>query len=312
MKTMGLLLVFLGLAAFGAWLLLGKSSGTARAMAPAATSADKAITPAQLDAFLAPYRDALQATTRPVLRITLAEFPEDLPTASKLGGRAWWPAGEPAPAGADGRPLVLLAQLDFAEMPARPGYPSKGLLQFFIASDDLYGANFDGGDVVSERTAQRNFRIAYWPDTQVPSQVLPALEPDQDMLPHDPRRPMRLRFTPGDETLSSGDYRFNALLGGNAYDTARAYAQAHQLSADGLLNAVYERLSGFGHKVGGYPGFTQEDPREGGDWELLLQIDTDDGAGVMWGDAGIGNFFIAPADLARADFSRVMYTWDCY
>ena len=44
--------------------------------------------------------------------------------------------------------------------------------------------------------------------------------------------------------------------------------------------------------------------------ELLLQLDSDDQ--MMWGDVGVGGFFIAPEDLAKADFSRVMYTWDCH
>ena len=32
---------------------------------------------------------------------------------------------------------------------------------------------------------------------------------------------------------------------------------------------------------------------------------------IMWGDCGVGNFFISSDDLKRLDFSRVLYTWDC-
>ena len=66
----------------------------------------------------------------------------------------------------------------------------------------------------------------------------------------------------------------------------------------------------------GHPYFTQYDPRDpGGPYDtLLLQIDTD-GEGrddyVMWGDAGVGNFFINRGKLEQLDFSDVMYTWDC-
>lgn len=45
------------------------------------------------------------------------------------------------------------------------------------------------------------------------------------------------------------------------------------------------------------------------DYVLLLQIDTDDE--IMWGDSGVGNFVIHPDDLAKRDFSKVYYTWDC-
>lgn len=31
---------------------------------------------------------------------------------------------------------------------------------------------------------------------------------------------------------------------------------------------------------------------------------------ARWGSGGIGNFYIRPEDLARRDFSKVMYYWD--
>ena len=72
-------------------------------------------------------------------------------------------------------------------------------------------------------------------------------------------------------------------------------------------------LSVDGHKLGGYPDFTQSDPRgeDDDDLVLLFQLDTDREMGVMWGDAGIVNFFIRRADLIARDFSRVAYHWDC-
>ena len=70
-----------------------------------------------------------------------------------------------------------------------------------------------------------------------------------------------------------------------------------------------------GHKIGGYPFFSQEDPRNENNPHtlLLLQIDgneTDD-AEIMWGDYGGANFFISPKDLANCKFDNVLYNWDC-
>jgi uncharacterized protein YwqG len=48
---------------------------------------------------------------------------------------------------------------------------------------------------------------------------------------------------------------------------------------------------------------------------LLLQIDSDGKGGkdrVLWGDVGIGGFFINGEALRRGDFSRVLFNWDCY
>jgi uncharacterized protein YwqG len=286
----------------GVWLL---ARATPRAGAQPAT---EAVTPAHVDAFLAPHSAALEASRRPVRYLSLEPFADDAPTASKVGGRAWWPQDQPGPTGGEGQPLVLLAQINFAELPATPGYPDRGLLQFFISANDFYGANFDGQMGEDELTRQRDFRVVYWPDTGLPSQQLPLVT--GDYLPHQPEQPLRMAFEAEQEHLSAVDRRFEALWAGGAYAAAETYAGRHGLSADGLMAAVHERLDGSHHKIGGYPHFTQTDPRSDGGFELLLQLDTDDR--MMWGDSGVGGFFIRPEDLARADFSRVLYSWDCY
>lgn len=69
----------------------------------------------------------------------------------------------------------------------------------------------------------------------------------------------------------------------------------------------------------GYPYFTQYDPREGDDAKgkysvQLFQMDSDYGEDndyILWGDAGVANFFIREEDLAREDFRDVLYSWDC-
>lgn len=272
-------------------------------------SSKLALTDVDVDAFLAKYETALQATRRASVDIRLEAMADDDPRASKVGGRPYWAEGRDYPLGANGAPLHLLAQIDFAELPSSlDGYPKAGLLQFFIASDDHYGADFDSGMTVDAMSAQRNFRVAYWPDTRAEPREVDV--PAADSLPHDPARPRRMRFSAATETLGVHDHRFDRLLDGDAHATIETYAKTHRLDADALFDAVYERNGSGGHKIGGYPFFTQQDPRTDDDrLELLLQLDTDDQ--MMWGDSGVGGFFIAPEDLARADFGRVMYSWDC-
>ena len=266
-----------------------------------------------IDLFLEPYRAQLEATRRPFARISLQPMAQDDLRASKVGGRPYWQEGKPVPMGSEGKPLYLLAQINFSEIPRTlAGYPSQGLLQFFVADNDHYGADFDSGYGSDALSVPRDFRVVYWPDVAAAPVDIPV--PPQfhklPMLPHNPARPRRMRFEAGKETLSVDDYRFDKLLGGSAYDAAEAFAASRKLDADALLDSLWQRNSGSGHKLGGYPFFTQEDPRTQGPWELLLQLDSDDE--MMWGDAGVGGFFIAPEDLAKADFSRVMYTWDCH
>lgn len=47
------------------------------------------------------------------------------------------------------------------------------------------------------------------------------------------------------------------------------------------------------------------------DWRLLLQVDTDDDAGVMWGDCGLLYFWVKEQDAKRGDFSNVWVVLQC-
>ena len=69
-------------------------------------------------------------------------------------------------------------------------------------------------------------------------------------------------------------------------------------------------------KLGGYPAFTQCDPRYyDKNLErfntLLLQLDCEDECDLMFGDTGVANFFINEEDLKKLDFTKVLYNWDC-
>lgn len=48
------------------------------------------------------------------------------------------------------------------------------------------------------------------------------------------------------------------------------------------------------------------------DWRLLLQLDTDDDAGMMWGDAGMLYFWMTQDDLAAARFENCWMVLQCY
>lgn len=83
-----------------------------------------------------PYvRDSVQLTP-------LAQSPQ-YPWSSKFGGIPYWPLGMDYPKTNDGEKLLLLAQLNFSELPHIQNYPQDGLLQFFVADDDLYGCDFE-------------------------------------------------------------------------------------------------------------------------------------------------------------------------
>lgn len=48
------------------------------------------------------------------------------------------------------------------------------------------------------------------------------------------------------------------------------------------------------------------------DWRLLLQVDTDGNAEMMWGDAGTLYFLIKKDDLAAGNFDQAWFSWQCH
>lgn len=48
-----------------------------------------------------------------------------------------------------------------------------------------------------------------------------------------------------------------------------------------------------------------------GSWRLLLQLDSDDDAGMMWGDLGSLYFWIREEDARNADFSNAWMILQC-
>lgn len=261
---------------------------------------------------LEPYIEQLTKTIRPYVSIKTTLVNNELPLwQSKFGGLPYLPKNEQYPLAKDGRPLMLLAQLNFAEIPHIENYPEKGILQFFIdgnSPDWLHGVDFDNP------FNQDNFRVRYYETVQ---QDLEELVTVFDFLPTFSESPIggnrfSLSFSKNEAPITCEDDAFERLIFTKNED---------QKTQDQLHEAYHyfhnDQYPAPFHQIDGYPYFTQTDPRPYNnqpDLILLFQMDTDihdNHEGIMWGDSGIGNFFIHPDDLKRKDFSRVFYNWDC-
>ena len=98
------------------------------------------------------------------------------------------------------------------------------------------------------------------------------------------------------------------------------WAQQQGLSDDAIeaIEAIINRRQSSNHLMG-YPFFTQTDPRYyHADKQadiLLFQLDSaghGNDVDILWGDSGVGAFFIKPKDLAGGHFERSWFNWDCY
>ena len=254
-----------------------------------------------LKCMLTQYRGDIRKTERPIIVLTPDDERAALHGATQLGGKPWWPAGEPYPADAAGAPLMLLIQINCRDLPQPWTLPSSGLVQVFIGGDDLYGCNCDQPD------RSGGFRVVYHADTnRTPLEKFEFLErhAEGDLLSplDEPLSPIILSAHTDTMPVDPSDYRFEKLLPQIAddEDLREAYAETHEPPPI---------------RLGGYPSFTQQDPRSYrstsalGD-DCLITLDSTDG--MIWGDDGIAQFLGRDEDFATGDFSRVAYNWDCY
>ena len=227
---------------------------------------------------------------------------------SKFGHYPYMPIGFDYPKDAEGKYMYPLAQINFKEMAEAelPGYPTSGYLQFYISvSDDVYGLDFDNPQ------SQKNFRVLYFEESDIKEYKADFSFLDEVMESgmSPVHRPHSLNFIKKAEYIGMGDALYEAHCAVDLFAVAGQYPSIK----DDLEDALYENFRTSGHKIGGYAYFTQSDPRgydeRFKDHILLFQLDSDDH--IMWGDVGVANFFIHPDDLAKKDFTKVMYNWDC-
>ncbi len=253
---------------------------------------------------LLPFRGSIESTIKPYLEIKARRENNLALWESKFGGLPYLPKGVAYPRDSKGSPLFLLAQINFAECPGLETFPDSGILQFYISDDGLYGLSLD------DLTRQDSFRIQYFPEVIKDES---QLQTDFGFLPRPNICPLEgscsLTYSARNAPISVYDYQFaNRILGKDLTPWSDEVIG---------ISSPYEKLfPSLGHQIGGYPFFTQSDPRHGKkykrqDYVLLFQMDTDYEAGIMWGDAGVGSFFIREPDLRRRDFSKVLYSWDC-
>lgn len=240
---------------------------------------------------------AMKARAQPCLRLVPGGDGQ-----SRLGG-------VPDMAGAwpryDGRPLCCVAQLDLAQARAAGGpdwLPDQGRLLFFYELEHgSWGlhANDVGSAIVLHEAGS----------------AVAAAEPTD--LPDEAKLPAyHVAFVPA--VSYPGSERLE--IDWSVLNTASAEALEQALTDSAPDPPM--------HQIGGYPCPVQNDDmeaecekiaarlgRRGGDaadWRLLLQLDTDDDAGMMWGDVGSLYFWVREQDASAGDFSKIWMILQCH
>ena len=237
---------------------------------------------------------------------------------SKIGGIPYWSPDKDYPANSNGKKLYLLAQINFDEEKVESPLPTKGILQFFIDDNDLMGLDLDNP------TKQDGFRVVYhetvdYKMTKESIEKLGAIDTKKaQCFPIFDE--FKISLHKGIDYVRPGDihfYKYFALAYKEVFNKdLKNDEYYHKVLNDEEMNQLEKELESkkTNHKMLGYSYFTQEDPRYNKkyiDYDILLfQIDSE-GKYLMWGDCGIGNFFISKKSLDEKDFNNVLYNWDC-
>jgi uncharacterized protein YwqG len=235
-------------------------------------------------------------------------------TSSYVGGAPLLPTGAAWPS-KGGVPLTFLADLDLAPLHAAsplPWLPPAGRLLFFYdAENQPWG--FDPKD-------RGSWAVLFAADG-APASSAP----------------------PGESALTRHAVTFKRIDTYPSWERPEVAAlKLSDAEAEILIDAsdaVFEKAPH--HQVGGFPDPIQGDEMElecqlvsnglycgdssgylssrasalrggAGEWRLLLQIDSDDDLGVMWGDGGILYFWIREADARAGRFDQAWVVLQCH
>lgn len=272
--------------------------------------------------------DELKAAHNKEVIYIKAEKVDDLSLEeSKFGGFPFVPLGGAIPTNAEGSQLALLAQINCAQLPENNMYPSDGWLQVWCLEDEMYGF---WSDTIQPETNQKVLYIPAGTQGEPLERVVAMYQPyvsedcpvwfinEQGAI-----WGMRLSFTHGQQGITYSDGRFRDLFldRWNKRYPEQAVENFYDLPDEIFENVVdIHDGSDCAHQLGGYPYFTQYDPRYERDsteltkyTEVLFQIDSqfDTEWDMCWGDAGVRNFFISRENLEALDFSDLLYNFDC-
>jgi len=260
-------------------------------------------------------RSKIDTLTRPALHLVQAGNE----TFSRLGGLPVVPADFVWPQWKE-QPLAFLGQLSMAEL--APSFPPDLLLArtgylyfFYDQRQSTWG--FDPED-------RGSWRVIYVEGD--PRDFVSAAKPvglSEEVSPQKHLAGIPIRTFPGWFDDSIGALKLNeSLMDGYFEMASAAYGGKPMHQMGGVAQAVQSndmdlqcQLVSHGIYCGDPSGYN--DPRVAGleagasDWHLLLQIDSDEEAGMMWGDVGILFFWIKKEDLRNRNFDAVWMVLQC-
>ena len=245
-------------------------------------------------------------------KLTPAAIERSKRTDTKLGGIPYWPKDMAYPTFGTSKkkPMVLMVQFNLSTgRVTLPGFPSSGIFQIFVDSED----QLTKGYVVHHKNILSDDKLL----EEIPITTLTTSKSEYSDFDF----PFTGQFDMGIRPkapipMTTEDHRFNETffpIFNKHFNSS--FKSTWELPFK-VREIVHKRCFLYGTRLGGYPFFTQYDPRDTSkshdDKELLFQLDSDSGLGIEWGDSGVWNCFLSDSDLKKGNFSNVLTYWDCH
>lgn len=204
-----------------------------------------------------------------VLRSEAAEQGADAPL-SRLGCVTRQLPGESCPTDAEGNPLEPLATIFLRDLPHLPSSLKKLALITVFAPPNAWASDAEDarlGCVIRAYSTTENLEVCDYRATGLTPCILTPEPVSNDM--------------PAWQACGGSD---------ELWEQIEALEAAHDLDyRENICDTAHET-----HKIGGYPTYAQEAPQQPAGYSFVLQICSDDAAGLNIGDCGSYYFFYNP------------------
>ena len=246
-------------------------------------------------------KDQLKPLVKPATRLALSPVGDERPpiTRTCFGGAPYLEKGEKWPSCAKcSQPLSFICQLNMKDR-QDPGLPTQGLYTVFYCMNC-----FPWG---SEPECQGQWLVKYYPKPKKKS----AIKAQDASKPETRTKPCIVKSEaivscPPWESLERLAPQVDKFLRKEApQDPYTPYDEV-------CLELTKREEDHMGTQIGGYPRWIQNEERPvcltcKKELVLLAQLDSEEAAGLMWGDAGCLYFFVCPEHPAN-----VHMTMQCY
>ncbi|KAL7722514.1 YwqG family protein [Entamoeba marina] len=257
------------------------------------------------------FGEILSSTLKPSVVFTTSNIQPSI-FDSKIGGNPYLPPNFVYPTSHTlvdqnnvPKPLLFLAQINCEQLKMLDKFPSTGMLQFFIGTDDTLGMDYE------DLRNNENFRVIY--HEEIISDITLLQEPpelDDSNCPY--KQSMKLVEKIVDIPMNYMDYRMEKILDKLS---AKYEIEEDEISVDVMFEELDTKLKGVYIPLdgtitcGGYGFFRQEDPRmnEGYEGYDIALFSSDSNDNLNWSENGVVNFFIKEESLQTKNFDEVLY-----